>query len=212
MLLGAVIVVLLAAGVWRLATRQYYQGVLCAAAALGPAGLLPVLIGTAGWRFYRRQTGAALSAAAGAVVIAAATIAAAAVQSRYAGVPMIRWSLALALWVAMAVGVFYNSVYSYLGKRRMAALMVMRCMAILSLLLILFKPALSYTSEATTGKPELLIAVDRSGSMGVTDDPAMGDRYSQAISQAQLPALPDRADVPPDLGPFRQAVRAGQHV
>ncbi len=29
---------------------------------------------------------------------------------------------------------------------------------------------------------------------------------------AQLPALPDRADVPPDLGPFRQAVRAGQHV
>jgi uncharacterized membrane protein len=51
------------------------------------------------------------------------------------------------------------------------------------LLLILFKPALSFTSDSPANKPDLPILLDRSGSMGTTDDPALGERYSQAVAQ-----------------------------
>ena len=181
-LLAAVVLVLLGTGVWRLVTKQYYQGVLCMAAALGPVGLAPVLLGTAGWRFYRHRVGAA-GALGGGLAVAAAAIAALVLYDQEGHSTTMRWMLVLGLWVALAVGVFYNSVYSYLGTRRMATLMVLRCLAILALLLILFKPALSFTSDSSANKPDLPILVDRSGSMGTTDDPAMGERYSQAIAQ-----------------------------
>ena len=181
-LLAAVVLVLLATGVWRLVTKQYYQGVLCVAAALGPVGLAPVLLGTAGWRFYRRQVGA-VGALGGGLAVAAATIGALVLDGQEGHSTTLRWMLALGLWVALAVGVFYNSVYSYLGTRRMATLMVLRCLAILALLLILFKPALSFTSDNPANKPDLPILVDRSGSMGAIDDPALGERYAQAIAQ-----------------------------
>lgn len=182
MLLAAVVLVLLVTGVWRLVTKQYYQGVLCVAAALGPVGLAPVLLGTAGWRFYRHRVGA-FGALGGGLAVAVAAIAALVLDGREGHSATMRWMLALALWVALAVGVFYNSVYSYLGTRRMATLMVLRCLAILALLLILFKPALSFTSDSPSNKPDLPILLDRSGSMGTTDDPALGERYSQAIAQ-----------------------------
>jgi uncharacterized membrane protein len=117
------------------------------------------------------------------LAVAAATIAALVLDSQEGHSATMRWMLALGLWVAMAVGVFYNSVYSYLGTRRMATLMVLRCLAILALLLILFKPALSFTSDSPANKPDLPILLDRSGSMGAIDDPALGERYSQAIAQ-----------------------------
>lgn len=201
MLLAAVVLVLVAAGVWRLVTKHYYQGVLCLAAALGPAGLAPVLLGAASWRLYRKQGGAAGALGGGALVLAAGA-GALVVDNLQDHNASMRWLLALGLWVAMAVGVFYTAVYSYLGTRRMASLMVLRCLAILALLLILFKPALSFTSDSPAGKPELPVLIDRSGSMGTTDDPSMGERYGQAVAQLKYQQMRIEKTFRPIYGHF----------
>ncbi|MGB2822146.1 MAG: glutamine amidotransferase, partial [Phycisphaerae bacterium] len=91
------------------------------------------------------------------------------------------WMALLALEVALAVGVFYSSVYAYLGRRRITGLMILRCAGILALMLILFKPALNVTAGGAGDRPYLPILVDRSGSMGTIDDNNLPDRYRQAV-------------------------------
>ncbi len=91
------------------------------------------------------------------------------------------WMLLLGIQVALAVAVFYAAVYAYLGRRRVAILMAMRCAAILALLLILFKPAVSVTPNIESYKPYLPILVDRSSSMATADQGGNGDRYTQAL-------------------------------
>lgn len=181
-LLAAVVMVLLTVGVWRLGRRQWSSGVLCLSAALGPAGPAVVLFIIAA---ARRRAGANGTAKAllGGFSILAATAGAGAFYIFSGRSTQALWLAALGLQVAIAVGIFYNSVYAYLGTRRMAILMAMRCLAILSLLLILFKPALSFTSGFGGDKPFLPIVIDRSGSMSATDEAALGERYSQALWQ-----------------------------
>ena len=91
------------------------------------------------------------------------------------------WMLMLGVQVALAVAVFYAAVYAYLGRQRVAILMALRMAAILSLLLILFKPAISVTPNIESSKPYLPIVVDRSASMATTDQSGSGDRYTQSV-------------------------------
>ena len=91
------------------------------------------------------------------------------------------WMLALGLQIALAVGVFYAAVYAYLGTRRMAILMVMRCVAILALLLALFKPAVSIVPDVEGYRPRLPILLDRSESMATADQSGSADRYVRSL-------------------------------
>jgi len=185
-LLLAVVAILVAVGAWHLARRRWYAGAMSLAAAGGPmlAGLLLV----SGIVRRIRGQGKSGSAFIGAAAVAASFIVAIIIYSS-TGQPetqrMMFWMLALAFWVALAVGVFYTSVYANLGTQRMAVLMVLRCLAIASLMVILFKPAMSYVfTPDVKPPPHLLILVDRSGSMSVTDNPNdPTNRYMQAIQQ-----------------------------
>ncbi len=146
-------------------------GLAIAAAVLG--------YGVRHWMRHRRRSGIAVifsGAAAGAFVTAAAV-----------GVSLdtpagrILWLALLGALIILAVGVFYSAVYSYLGRRRMAVLLLLRFGAIMALLLVLFKPAISV--QPTAGESELLlpILVDRSASMAATDQANQAYRYRQAI-------------------------------
>jgi uncharacterized membrane protein len=178
-MLVAVIAVLLAAwGVWQLIRRHYRYGVVCLAAAMGPPVFVPTMIVDAVLRFARgdgRGGGGSLLAA---VAAAVGTILAAVLAI---GAPGGMWMGALGVEIALAVGVFYSVVYAYLGRGRIVALMALRCLGILALLLILFKPALSVTRGPAGDKPYLPILVDRSASMGTTDETNLPDRYQQCV-------------------------------
>jgi len=95
------------------------------------------------------------------------------------------WMALLAGQIAMAIGVFYSMVYGYLGRARLAGLMALRYAAILALMLLLFKPALSVSASPAGDRPRLPILVDRSGSMATTDDVHLPDRYHQCVAMLQ---------------------------
>jgi hypothetical protein len=95
------------------------------------------------------------------------------------------WMALLAAEIALAIGVFYSMVYGYLGRFRLAGLMALRCAAILALMLLLFKPALSILASPAGDRPRLPILVDRSGSMATTDDVNLPDRYHQCVQTLQ---------------------------
>jgi len=95
------------------------------------------------------------------------------------------WMALLAAQIALAIGVFYSMVYGYLGRARLAGLMALRCAAILALMLLLFKPALSILASPAGDRPRLPILVDRSGSMATTDDVNLPDRYHQCVAMLQ---------------------------
>ncbi len=131
------------------------------------------------WMRNRRRSGIAAilaGAAAGAFVTAAAW-----------GVSLdtpagrILWLVLLGAVIILAVGVFYSAVYAYLGRRRMTALLLLRFGAIMALLLVLFKPAISV--QPTIGESRLLlpILVDRSASMAAADQAGLPDRYRQTV-------------------------------
>ena len=92
----------------------------------------------------------------------------------------ILWFVIIGLVIALAIIAFYSSIYSYLGKRRITTLLILRTLAILALLLVLFKPALSVQPDEQH-KLTLPVIIDRSASMSVKDTPDLPDRYHQAI-------------------------------
>lgn len=180
-LLAAVSGVLAIYAVWRLVRGQVRYGLLCAAAAAGPPVLLTALVIDAAGQYARgnsRPGGRSLLGAAAlgvGVALAAGLVAGA--SNRTAAL----WMALLGLQVAAAIGMFYGAVYAYLGTGRLAALMALRCAAILALLLVLFKPVISVSAHGDDDKPRLPILVDRSGSMATTDRANVPDRYVQAV-------------------------------
>jgi uncharacterized membrane protein len=185
-LLLGVAALLVGYGVWQLLRRRVRDGLVCVSAVVPPATAAVLLVDAA----VRRQRGdapGARSSLLGGLLVAGGTAAvlawAYAAGGRLAPAPghwpMGAWMALLALEVAVAVGVFYAAVYAYLGTRRMAILMVLRCAAILALLLILFKPALSFLPE--TRKAYLPILLDRSASMDTVDEGSPASRYVQAL-------------------------------
>ncbi len=91
------------------------------------------------------------------------------------------WTLLIGLQVTLAVGFFYAAVYSYLGRRRITTLMILRCLAILALLGILFQPVLSVLAGESQNRPYLPILVDRSESMATADEAYLPTRYVQVV-------------------------------
>ncbi len=82
--------------------------------------------------------------------------------------------------LAVMVGVYVSS-YSSLGPKKWTLLLLLRGAAIFALLLILLKPAIILPLGDTDTRGLIAIAVDRSGSMGVIDEPSTPDRYSQSL-------------------------------
>jgi uncharacterized membrane protein len=115
-----------------------------------------------------------------AVVVAAATTLAAGLVVVSGNAAGVFWMAVVAIEAALAVGVFYTAVYAHLGPRRLAVLLTLRCAAIVVLMLVLFKPALSVTAGAEEAKARLPILLDRSSSMA-TMDLSDTSRYAQAV-------------------------------
>jgi uncharacterized membrane protein len=180
MVLGAICLALLATAVWHFARRRVRQGVVALSAAMGPVVAALTLGVVALVHAGQGNRRAAAGNAAAALVLAALSIAGGWLAWAAADATAFWMSLA-GLQTALAVGVFYASVYGYLGPWRLVTLMVLRSLAILALLLVLFKPALAIT-RVDDGKPPLPILVDRSASMSTIDETSGGDRFAQSIA------------------------------
>ena len=177
-LIVAIVLILVIWGVVQLLRRRIGYGLLCLAGALGPVAFIPALLVDAAVRYTsgRRQGAQVSMLAAG--VLAVATVA---LASLAAGSPGAMWMGLLGLQIALAVGLFYSAVYAYLGTVRISALMALRCLAILALMLGLFKPVLGLAPDLDANRPRLPILVDRSASMNTTDMSHMPNRYVQAV-------------------------------
>ena len=179
-LLVGIAAVLVSYGVSRLIRQRWRDGLICLTALFPPAAATVLLIDAVARR-ARGEARAARSSLLGAVAIAAGVVLVGGVFLGTGGFGLAVWMVIVALEVAVAVGVFYAAVYAYLGTRRMAALMAMRCAAILALLLILFKPAVSVLPDSDAFRVRLPILLDRSGSMDTTDQSSVANRYTQAV-------------------------------
>ena len=93
---------------------------------------------------------------------------------------MIMLALSCAVWVLF----FYLRVYHYLGRLPMAMMLALRVLAILVLILLIFKPILSF-EERLEHRTDLYILVDASRSMSVSDYPDTPNRMSLAAKQVE---------------------------
>jgi len=141
-----------------------------------------ILAGYGVWVLWRRRwrTGCVCFAIVASVWVAGAMLRSAGVTG---GGP---WMILLALEIVLTIGVFYLAVYAYLGKTRLVTLMILRSVGIGALLVILFKPAMSFSLAGGDDRPYLPILVDRSGSMGTADQANIPDRYVQAVQALAL--------------------------
>jgi uncharacterized membrane protein len=168
---------------------------------LAPLLLLPPVLAIVGWLTRRdepsaRPPGTAGAASAGdtepilpwwqilvgfalAGILVPVTIAA-------AGSTEATTQLALMIFVALACAVwvffFYLRVFTYLGRLPIAILLALRIVAILLLVLLIFKPLLSF-EERLERRTDLYILVDASKSMSVNDYPNMPNRMGLAARQ-----------------------------
>ena len=90
----------------------------------------------------------------------------------------------LALVCAAWILFFYLRMFHYLGRLPLAALLAMRLLAVLVLVLLIFKPVLSF-EETLEHRTDLHILVDASRSMSVSDYPDTPHRMSQATRQVE---------------------------
>ncbi|MFP4354682.1 MAG: glutamine amidotransferase [Phycisphaerae bacterium] len=208
-LLAGVVLIMLAWAGWQLLRHRIRYGLLSLASAGGlPLAVPALLIDASGcWLRGQRRRGRLSAAAAGGICLlpagvflvlgllawvsllgqpisgSKAAIAFGAVVRAIASGSSGVWLLILAVQIALAVGVFYTSVYGHLGTSQMLRLLGLRTAAILVLLLILFKPALAVTSGDPAELPYLHILVDRSESMGTIDSDAQASRYQRAVDR-----------------------------
>ncbi len=221
-LLAGVSFVLCAWGVRQLIAKRWRLGLVSIAAAAGPGVALPALLIDGSLRFVRgeRVSGRRSFLAGGvlAVLIAAGVVFFTAEKSANAF-----WLALLAIQLTVAITVIYSSVYAYLGPRRQGLLLALRVIAVLVLLLILFKPVLLIPPKLTDSAPILTILVDRSGSMATADEANLPPRYTQALEMLHSqekrlgrffkPVWIDFATRPArlrDLSDFRDAQPAGE--
>ena len=165
-ILACVSGILVVYGVWQLALRRVRRGLVSIAAAAGaiaPALLIGAVVGRG-----RRGGGAGGVLACAFATAGTAAVLVVIVYFRDLSTQAV-WLSVLAFQVAAAVGVLYAAVYAYLGSGRIAALMALRCGAIMALMLILFKPALQFTPRLL--RPVLSVLADSSGSMSTRDAP-----------------------------------------
>ncbi|HOD80623.1 MAG: hypothetical protein BWX88_02929 [Planctomycetes bacterium ADurb.Bin126] len=179
-LLIAICLALLGGAVWQFIKGRYRHAVACLAAVLPPT-LVPVLAVDAAYRFSRGEKKQGRAALIAAIAVGVASLLALLLVAATGFTAGAAWFAVLGLWVAAAIGVFYAAVFSHLGFQRILTLMIIRVTAILLLLLVLFRPAITVAPEVAEIKAFLPVLVDRSGSMSTVDETAMGDRYTQAV-------------------------------
>jgi uncharacterized membrane protein len=116
-----------------------------------------------------------------AVVLIPLTCAAAAdPQPTYQLILMLALAGACATWVLF----FYLRVYHYLGRVIMPLLLALRILAIMLLVLLIFKPLLSF-EQRLERRTDLYVLVDASKSMSVSDYPDSPNRMGQATKQIE---------------------------
>ncbi|MCP4374693.1 MAG: hypothetical protein GY794_00720, partial [bacterium] len=127
MLLSSIAGIMIAAGLWQLVKRRRRYGVICLAAGLGPPAMIPTMLIDAALKYRRGDNrGGRLSWMVAVIVVAATTLGAGAVVASGSSGGMF-WLCVLLIEVALAVGVFYASLYSHLGVGRLVSLMSLRC-------------------------------------------------------------------------------------
>lgn len=193
--LGCVSVILVAYGVWQLVRSQTRRGLVSIAAAAG--ALAPALLIDGVVYPDRRRRGGGAMAALSFAVAAAGTLGVILVIIFFHDRQQAVWLAVVGFQVAAAVGVLYAAVYAYLGPGRIAALMALRCGAILSLMLMLFRPALQFTPRAEQYQLVLPVLIDSSGSMSMRDRPERLTRYQRAVRllRVQAERLEEHFDV-----------------
>ena len=87
--------------------------------------------------------------------------------------------LAVAAAAVLLAGVFYYRAFGTLPLRQWRTLLVLRVVAILLVVMLLFRPVLSY-QYVSVGKPALIFLLDTSASMGIADDSSGQTRFDQA--------------------------------
>ena len=93
---------------------------------------------------------------------------------------MVLLALAASAWILF----FYLRVYRYLGRLPMGVLLAMRILAVLLLVLLVFKPVLSF-EERVEHRTDLVVLVDASRSMSVSDWPDTPHRLALAAAQVR---------------------------
>lgn len=79
----------------------------------------------------------------------------------------------------LLAALFYWRAFGNLGRRRWFILSGLRCLAIVLLLFLIFRPMFSYTKELNE-RPAVIFALDRSASMSIADDATGKSRFEQA--------------------------------
>ncbi|MDY0168732.1 MAG: glutamine amidotransferase [Thermoguttaceae bacterium] len=101
--------------------------------------------------------------------------------------------LAVALGAIVLAGVFYYRAFRSLKPVQWQLLFGLRVVAILLVVLLLFRPVFSYHRDLQE-RPSLVFLVDRSGSMSIADDATGVTRFNQARRQAESWAEALRGD------------------
>ena len=211
LLLTLVVATLVVVGVWQFIRRRWRYGVMCLAAAIGPPAFIAMLVIEGVLRHVRGQRRAANASLLAAAAVLGGTLAALAFVLGVGADTNALWMSVLGLWVAMAVGVFYAAVFSHLGTRRITTLMILRSLAILMLLLVLFKPTVSIAPDMSAYKPYLPILVDRSGSMSVTRE-NQPTRYAMAVERLATQRQKIHKHFRPEWYHFAQEVNVGENI
>ncbi len=181
MLLLAIAAALTVHGILQIIRRQLRGGLISLAAALGAVGPALLIDGMFGGKSTSKRRWDALATARALSIAGSAIVVIAIVMGRKS--PQMVWLVVLAFQIVVAVAVFYAAVYAYLRPGQMVALMSLRCAAIVALLLILFKPAISFTPQTGDLRAVLPILVDRSGSMGTAEPAYPPNRYRYALQR-----------------------------
>lgn len=92
--------------------------------------------------------------------------------------------LAVALAASLLAGVFYWQAYGTLRRGQWQLLLVLRILAIVIVVLLLFRPVFSYHKELEE-KPAVIFLLDTSSSMSIADDASGVPRFNQARSQLE---------------------------
>jgi len=90
--------------------------------------------------------------------------------------------LAVAAVAVLLAAAFYYRAFGTLRRRHWQTLLALRILAILIVVLLLFRPVFSYHRDLTE-RPGLIFLLDRSGSMSIADDATGVTRFNQAREQ-----------------------------
>ena len=92
--------------------------------------------------------------------------------------------LAVAAAAILLAGIFYRRAFGTLRRGQWQALLAMRVVAIVIVILLLFRPVFSYQKELKN-PPALILLLDVSASMSIADDATGVTRFNQARAKVE---------------------------